>query len=322
MAAGAPVLGAHSSQNPAPRGGSTPKRAILSLRDLSFISLALIPQAATAHVAVAPANAPFLHLDFWLGPMLWMGLLAYGLGLCRLWRGGSGRGVSGLRACAFAAGWTVLALSLIGPLDRWAAASLAAHVSQHMLLMTVVPPLMLLGLPGVVLIGLLPSRAARVLTRPMNRWRQAGFWRRLSSLGGATLIQAAVMWGWHLPAAMALALHSDAVHWLMHLSFLAVGLWFWAALLHGVREPRYGAGMSAIAIVGSMISMGLLGALMTFADTPRYPTYIEHAQQFGYSALEDQQLAGLIMWVPSSLPYLMGGLAIVALWMRRSDRRA
>ena len=66
-----------------------------------------------------------------------------------------------------------------------------------------------------------------------------------------------------------------------------------------------------------MMAMGLLGALLTFADRPRYPVYAELAAQLGRSALGDQQLAGLIMWVPSALPYLIGGLIITALWLRR-----
>jgi len=130
-----------------------------------------------------------------------------------------------------------------------------------------------------------------------------------------------VMWGWHLPAVMDLTLRDDAVHWLMHASFLAVGLWFWGALLRGIRDPGAGAGSGAVAIIGSMMAMGLLGALLTFADAPRYPTYMARARHAGVSALEDQQLAGLIMWVPSALPYLIGGLVIAALWLRRSERQ-
>lgn len=297
------------------------RSARFSLRALWPLAPLALPPTTRAHVDDAASGPTFLHVDPWLFTLLLLTLLLYALGLRRLWQVRVGRGVSMPRACAFAAGWVVLTLALIGPLDHRAATSLAAHVTQHMLLMAVVPPLLLLGLPGAVLLGLLSTSMARALSAPLQQARRLRLWPLLAAPGTAMLVQTAVMWGWHLPAAMDLALRSDAVHWLMHLSFLAVGLWFWGALLHGVREPRFGAGMSAIAIVGSMMAMGLLGALMTFADTPRYPAYVEHAQRLGFSALEDQQLAGLIMWVPSALPYLIGGLVIAALWLRRGERR-
>jgi putative membrane protein len=246
-------------------------------------------------------------------------VLLYCLGLRRLWRGRIGRGVSVTRASAFVFGWVVLALTLLGPPDRWAEHSLAAHVAQHMLLMAFVPPL-LLGLPGPVLLGLVPVAAARRLGSLMRRMQQTLPARALSAPGGAMVAQVAVMWGWHVPAAMHAALRHEGIHWLMHASFLGAGLWFWAGLLRSVREPRCGAATSALAIIGTMMSMGLLGALMTFADAPHYAAYVEQAHLLGFDALQDQQLAGLIMWVPSALPYLLGGVAIVALWLRVSER--
>jgi putative membrane protein len=280
-----------------------------------------LPQTALAHSDNTESVTTLLHPDPWLLIPLMVTLLLYVLGLRRLWRGATGRGVSTLQVGAFTAGWLLLLMTLLGPLDRWAGNSLAAHVAQHMLLMAAVPPLLLLGRPGVVMLGLLPTPSARALSTPLQRARRLRLWRLLASPGTAMLVQTAVMWGWHLPAAMDLTLRDDAVHWLMHASFLAVGLWFWGALLRGIRDPGAGAGSGAVAIIGSMMAMGLLGALLTFADAPRYPTYMARARHAGVSALEDQQLAGLIMWVPSALPYLIGGLVIAALWLRRSERQ-
>lgn len=287
---------------------------------MPFLLFAM-PQTALAHVDDAASGTNFLQFDPWLlTPLLGL-LLLYTLGLRRLWRDGGGRGLSALQAGSFIAAWLLLLLSLLGPLDQWAENALAAHVAQHMLLMAVVPPLLLLGRPGVVILGLLPTRAARALSTPWQRARRLRLWPLLAAPATAMLVQAAVMWGWHLPAAMALAKADEGVHGLMHASFLAVGLWFWGTLLRSVRDPGAGAGAGAVAIIGSMMAMGLLGALLTFADEPRYPAYVERAQQLGISALEDQQLAGLIMWVPSALPYLIGGLVMAALWLRRGEPR-
>lgn len=278
------------------------------------------PPFLFAHVSDTTRAPTGFDIDILLRAVLFLGLLLYGIGLRRLWRNGLGRGVSVMRAGATGIGWAVLVLALISPLDRWAQYSLAAHVAQHMLLMALVPPLLLIGLPGAVVLGLLPTRAARTLSAPILALRQHAAWRWLIGPVAATLVQAAVMWGWHLPSAMAIALRHNGVHWLMHTSFLAAGLWFWVVLLRSVREPRLGVVASAVAVVGSMMAMGLLGALMTLADAPRYADYIEHARLRGFNPLHDQQLAGLIMWVPSMLPYLIGGLALVAMWLRRGER--
>lgn len=298
------------------RRGAERVRQCCSLRNLSHILLFASSQTALAHEADA-ARATFLHLVSWpLFPLLLVFVL-YSLGLRQLWRGGGGRGVSCIQAGSFIAGGALVLITWSGPLNRGAASSLAAHVAQHMVLMGAVPPLLLLGRPGVVTLGLLPTRTARALTAPLRKARRLQFWALLASPVTAMLVQSAVMWSWHLPAAMDLAIQNAGWHGVMHASFLATGLWFWAALLRSIRNPDAGAGSGALAIVGSMMAMGLLGALLTFADRPRYPVYAELAAQLGRSALGDQQLAGLIMWVPSALPYLIGGLIITALWLRR-----
>jgi putative membrane protein len=252
--------------------------------------------------------------------MLLIALLLYALGLRALWRRGIGHGVTAARAASFLAGWWVLALAMIWPLDALGDWLLSAHMAQHMLLMALAPPLLLLGHPGPVWLAILPAHWARRVMRPLRGPAGRRGWRRLASPTFAMFLQTVVMWSWHLPAAMALALHSEPVHYLMHASFLLAGLLFWTALLRSLREPLYGAGAGAIAIVGTMIQMGLLGALMTFAPEPRFAHYLGRAPELGLTALEDQQLAGLIMWVPSALPYVIGGLALAAAWLRRAER--
>lgn len=236
-------------------------------------------------IAPAPVYAHTLSsADAWL-LVPWLTIAAfYAFGIGRL----------GVRAVAFAAGWLALGAALLSPLDAYAEASLAAHMTQHMLLLAVVPPLLVAGRLAAVLLGIMPTSMARLLAR-IARWRG---WP--NGLGAATVLQLLVVWGWHAPLAVVWASRSDALHWAMHASFLIAGLLFWTALWRSAR--------GGVAIAVTMAHMGLLAALMTFSPRSWYSVYPE---------LADQQLAGLIMWVPAAVPYIIGGLAIAAAWLRR-----
>ncbi|MEX0900128.1 MAG: cytochrome c oxidase assembly protein [Gammaproteobacteria bacterium] len=252
-----------------------------------MLALLLMPTSASAHSLTAA--------DAWL-VVPWFTIAAfYAFGIGRLWaRAGFGAGAGTAAAAAFAFGWVALGAALLSPLDSLADASLSAHMAQHMILLAVVPPLVVAGKPVPVLLGIFPPRAARFLARPAH-WRD---WP--TGLGAATLGQLIVLWGWHAPLALEWAARSDAVHWLMHASFVVAGFLFWSALWRSAR--------GGIAIAVTMGHMGLLAALMTFSPRPWYAAYPD---------LVDQQLAGLIMWVPGAVPYLVGGLALVARWLRR-----
>lgn len=281
--------------------------------------------AALAHAPEGGAAPDLRHawsLDPWLSPLWATSLLLYLLGLRRLWSPGRRRGVGGLQVAAFIGGWLALGLAMVWPLDALGAWSLAAHMGQHMVLMALAPPLLLAGLPGPVWLAALPSVLARRVTAPLRTTRARVAWRLLSGAFAVTSLQAAVMWGWHLPAAMELALRIEWIHYAMHMCFLAAGLLFWAALLRSLREPALGAASAVLAIMATMVHMGLLSALLVFASRPLYPWYSERAPSLGLSALQDQQLAGLIMWVPSALPYLVGGVVLVAAWLARSERHS
>jgi len=285
----------------------------LSARVAAGLSAAPCVPAAQAHgpdTGLPPSLAAAFSLDPVFLAALLLALVLYALGLRRR---RSRDPIAAARAAAFVAGWCVLSLATVWPLDAYAAWSLAAHMTQHMLLLAVAAPLLVLGRPGAVWLAALPTRAARGLVRPL-RGGAPTVWRALTTPVAATLLQAGVICGWHLPWAMAAALRSGPVHDLMHLSHLLAGVLFWTAVLHAPRGRRIGAG--PVAIVGAMMPMGMLGALLTFADEPRYPHYEARAPLLGLTALEDQQLAGLIMWVPAALPYLVGGLALAATWLR------
>ncbi len=276
-------------------------------------SIAMLPSTTLAHAA-GDGNGYGWPPALWpLAPWALL-LAAYGLGVVRLWRrAGLGRGVNGFELAAFITGALALFAALVWPLDELGERSLAAHMGQHMLLLALAPPLLLLGRPMAVLAHVMP----RPWPRRLHRLGDPG--RRLAgaNLAAATVAHCGVMSVWHLPAATAAALSNEPLHWAMHGSFLLAGLWFWAALLRRVREPDAGIGPALVAIVAVMMNMGLLGALLVFARRPLYPVYVERVSQLGLEILADQQLAGLIMWVPAALPYVIGGLWLAAQSLRR-----
>lgn len=288
------------------------------------------PSRATALVLAAMAWPASAHSD---GPralenawsISWWFLLpagvmvgAYLLGVARIWyRAGAGRGVRAVELSAFVVGLMALFLAMVWPLDALGEWSLAAHMGQHMLLLAFVPPLLLAGRPLAVIAHALPPRWSVALHRRWRHWVGTG----AQALGLACATQLAVMGLWHMPTATAAALRSDGIHWLMHVSFLLAGFWFWAALWHRVRDPGAGVGPAMVAIVAVMMPMGFIGALLTFSRRVLYPVYAVRAQALGLEAIADQQLAGLIMWVPASVPYVIGGLWLMREGLRRAERR-
>ena len=278
------------------------------MTSVSFaVALAVATGPALAHPGQAhpPTLASAWSATPWLLLPLAAGILLHAFGLTRLWRrAGIGAGVPPAGVAAAACGIVVLLLATTWPLDAYGEWSLAAHIGQHMLLIAVVPPLLLAGQPLAVAAHALPVAVARGLHRTLG----AATSRAADSLTAASVAHGVVLWAWHLPAATTAALGSDPVHWGMHASFLAAGLWLWAAMWKRIRDPRIGAGAGVVAMVAAMMQMGFLGALLTFATRPLYPVYAERAPQLGLDAMADQQLAGVLMWVPSCVPYLAGAL--------------
>jgi putative membrane protein len=294
---------------------------------------ALLPALAAALLTPAPLLAhdgrllaPHDLLSAWSpepGLLLGLGLLAwlYARGLRRLWRSRPGRGIRRWEARAFLAGWLTLVVALLSPLHPLGRVLFSAHMVQHELLIALGAPLLVLGRPLVPLLWAVPIG-----------WRRAaGAWTRSAPvrLGGRTLtrpfvawlLHAVAIWVWHLPALYEEALASDGVHALEHTCFLGTALLFWWAMVHG-RQGRIGYGASVFYLFATALHSGALGALLTFAPRPWYPAYGGVTAQWGLSPLEDQQLAGLIMWIPGGVSYLVAGLLLLAGWLRESERRA
>ncbi|WP_447731194.1 cytochrome c oxidase assembly protein [Pseudoxanthomonas suwonensis] len=278
---------------------------------LPLPALALVPACRAPGSLAEPWTPP----GPWLLPPLLL-LALYLAGLWRLWRRAPGRGIVPREAAGFVAGIVLLAFLLGGPPNAYARWSLGAHMAQHMLLLAVLPPLLLAGRPWAAISGALPRWLAAGLHRLLH---PAGAWLA-ARLAPATVAHAAVMVLWHLPGSLQAAVASEGLHEAMHASFLLAGLWFWTALWRRIRDGGAGPAPGVVATVALMMMMGFLGALLTFAPRPLYPLYAFRSPEVGLEPLADQQLAGLLMWVPSCLPYLAGALWLTWRGLGRLER--
>jgi cytochrome c oxidase assembly factor CtaG len=132
-------------------------------------------------------------------------------------------------------------------------------------------------------------------------------------------VHALAIWVWHAPRLYDAAVTSALVHALQHASFLGSALLFWWALIHG-RNGRLRYGASVLYIFTTALHTTALGAVLSLASRPLYPAYASTAA-WGLTPLEDQQLAGLIMWVPAGIAYLVAALGLMAEWLREAERR-
>jgi len=271
----------------------------------SFVLLCLgVPTAAVAHTIAAGGTGN--QTSDWLGagiPILCAAVL-YVLG----WVALKARG-SSWRAVAFVSGLLTLTLALLSPLDTAGAEFFWVHMVQHETLMLICAPLLVLGRPLAIFIWAFPRAVRAVIARAVQQPAVKRTWRTLSSPGTAWLLHALALWIWHVPALFNAVATNRFIHDLQHVSFVATALLFWSALFEERRAAQQGAGI--VYLFTTTIHSSVLGALITFASRPWYSAY----------GLEDQQLGGLIMWVPGSLVYVGIALVLLARWIAGSHRQ-
>jgi len=214
---------------------------------------------------------------------------------------------------AFWGGLAVLALALLPPLHPLGEELFSAHMAQHEILMLVAAPLLALSRPSAQLLRGLPLKPRRVIARWFTRPAVHKTWKALTNPFSAWWIHAVALWAWHAPALFQATLHSELIHAAQHLSFFLSALLFWWALFYG--GGRQGHGPAVFYVFTTAIHTSILGALLTFAPVVIYPAYAATAPKWGLTALQDQQLGGLIMWVPAGVVYMAAGLALFATWI-------
>ena len=242
----------------------------------------------------------------------------YFLGTFRLWRhAGFGRGIRIWQAICFWLGWISLGSALLPPLHTLGQQLFTAHMIEHELLMIIAAPLLVLARPGSAMVWGLPMQWRSSVGTILRLPSIAGSWRRLTQPAAATVLHGAAIWGWHMPVFYDAALFSPGLHWLQHLTFLLTALLFWWPLLRGLERDRT-AGIAVLCLFLTTLHTGLLGILLTLSRRPWYPAQSNGAAEWGLTPLEDQQLAGLVMWVPAGAIYTIAALALAAVWIGRS----
>jgi putative membrane protein len=245
--------------------------------------------------------------------LLALSLVLYGLGLARLWRhAGRWRGITARQVAAFAGGWLTLVIALVSPLDTLGAQLFSAHMVQHELLMLVAAPLMVLGRPLAAWTWAFAAAQRRAIGQAVKARWWAATWGLVTDPLAAWSLHALAVWLWHVPTLFEAALDNAAVHALQHACFLGTALLFWWAVLGPDARSRRHSATAMVSLFTTMLHTGALGALLTLAPTAWYPAYAATTASFGMDPVEDQQLGGLVMWIPGGAAYLIAGLVAAA----------
>ena len=275
-------------------------------------------------VLAHPGQPPAPH-DLWsawnLHPVLLASLLltawAYRRGRTR----GPRRPVDTWRARCFTMALVALGLALLSPLDALSNALASAHMVQHLLLLLVAAPLLALSAPS----------SAILRGSPLAVRRASGRWRRRLGLthgnlavlrhpAAVWLLQVGVLWFWHAAAPYDAALDNQFLHLLEHASFLVTAVLFWHVVI-GVRgAARVSGGLGVLLVFAMAMQSVFLSVLLTFARTPWYSGYAATTAPWGLDPLADQQLAGVIMWIPAGGIYLAAALVLLVTWIRATER--
>lgn len=256
--------------------------------------------------------------DPWVLVPLALAALLYAAGRARLALRGHAGASRTHEALAFAGGLGTLVLALVSPMDRLSERLFAVHMGQHELLMLVAAPLVVVGRPLVPFLFALPARWEPRALAVARRPGVLRTWAFLTAPIVAIALHAIARWIWHLPALFDGALDHPALHAVQHLTFFLTAVFFWWAVVHG-RYGRAGYGVSVMAVFVTLAHTGLLAAIITLAPDPLYRTYV---RLLGERALSDQQVAGLVMWVPAGALLAVVGLALFAAWLGEPSRRA
>jgi putative membrane protein len=243
----------------------------------------------------------------------------YGIGVIRMLRRTTNRKSFLWPTFSFALGWVSLIIALDSPLHELGEQLFWVHMTQHEILMLISAPLLLLGRPALVFVWALPPS-----------WREGAasfarvkalkiLWSTVSAPISAWLLSALALWIWHIPWLFDQTLRSDWIHAAQHTTFLLTALIFWWPVVN--RTPALGYGGGLVYVFTTIMHTSVLGALLTFAPRPWYSPYVRTAPAMHVSALEDQQIGGLIMWIPAGTLLLIVALVLLVKWMNESQTR-
>jgi len=273
-----------------------------------------------------PIEGPLLLAWSWDPAVLFgLGVTAgvYLAGVWQLWRRGRAKGYRA-RAGLFFLGLFAILVALQSPIDALADNMFTFHMVQHLLLIMVGAPLVLLGAPAVLTLWATPPRIARATVKPFasNQVIRRSF-AMLTNPVVAWLAFAVNLWLWHAPTWYGAALENERIHILQHLCFLGTALLFWWPAIgptvgkHGLPHPA-----RILYLFTAMLQDMFLGVVITFSKGILYPYYESGSRLWGLSPFEDQQIGGLIMWIPGGMVYFIAMSILFFAWLEREERSA
>src|SRR6267378_1212913 len=216
------------------------------------------------------------------------------------------------RACSFVLGLFLIWLAVGSPLAAFDEELLTVHMIQHLLLMTVAPPLILVGAPVMPLLHALPRKFLQSLVGPSFRSpAMQGIGRVFSQPAFCWLAAAAALLGWHVPAAFTLGLQSEAWHAVEHACFLGSGFLFWWPVVQPWPSvPRWPRWSMLVYLFLATLPCDILSAFLAFCDRVVYTVYLSTPNHFAVSSLKDQQCAGALMWTCVTFVYLLAAAVL------------
>src|SRR5258708_5668228 len=249
--------------------------------------------------------------SFWVSGVLIFAALVYLRGWLRIRRLNL-ETVAGWRAGIFLLGLLFIWIATVSPLAALDHDMLTAHMVQHLLLMTLAPPLILLGVPVKPLAHGLLQRFLQAISHPLRGPMQK-MGRALTHLALCWFGAAGALVVWHLPSMFMLGLRSQTWHGIEHASFLATGLLFWWPVVQPRQSvSKWPESSMLLYLFLATLPCDILSGFLVFCDRVVYPVFFSSSQSFGMSALEDQQCAGALMWTCVTLVYLVAGTIVTA----------
>lgn len=232
------------------------------------------------------------------------------------------------RLLAYWLGILLIALALLSPIDVMASQLFFMHMIQHLLLVMLAPPLLMLANPMPFLLWGLPSglrrRAGRFLSSLLHRQSTSRKYLRAATAPGISwMLFIIFLIGWHDPNLYEAALRSDMVHDLEHLTFFATAMLFWWHVVGAGPHihKRFSRPARVMYVIAAIPPNMLTGIAIAFAGQVIYTYYLSVPRLWGITALEDQTLAGVIMWVPGSMMYIIAVLILTARWLQGEENK-
>lgn len=224
------------------------------------------------------------------------------------------------RHASFLAGWLTLCFALTSPIHELGEQLFSAHMLQHEILILVSAPLISASHPGATCLWAFAPRHRAHLGAWVHSIEQSPPVALITRPIIAWSLETVALWIWHIPALYQATLTSDSIHAVQHLSFFLTAVLFWSAL-YGVSRSAISYGAATVYVFAAAAQCSALGWLLTFSSVLWYPAYTATTARWGLSPLQDQQLGGVIMWVPSGIVFVIIGLALFAKWIAEADRR-